>query len=166
MTNEKKFNELLNDKDFVEEILSMETIEDVQAGFAQHGVEVSEDEVEKLGEIIEETSKKMSKLSDDELDQIAGGERPIWEDDDGTTVTPNFSEIKGIHNLTWDKDTADKVADAFADDNGEAFLGQIAYETHKLGVTTGAIWGAGITAGVAALAASGYAVWKKWGHKK
>ena len=73
MTNEKKFEELMADKDFVEEILSMETIEQVQGGFAEQGVEISKDEVEVLGEAIEKAVKKGEALSDDELEGIAGG---------------------------------------------------------------------------------------------
>ena len=162
MTNEKKFNELLNDKDFVEEILNMDTIEDVQAGFAQHGVEISEDEVDKLGDIIEETSKAMSKLSEDELNQIAGGEKLAWEN----FPTPNLSRIKGIHSPFWNPETAENVGIKFVKENSYAHVGHIAYASHKLGVKAGAFLGAGITAGVAALAAGGYAAWKKWGHKK
>ena len=73
MTNEKKFNELLENKDFMQEIISMETLEEVQGGFAKQGVEVSKDEVEQLGEVIEEVNEKISKLSDDELNLIVGG---------------------------------------------------------------------------------------------
>ena len=133
MTNEKKFNELLNDKDFVEEILNMDTIEDVQAGFAQHGVEISEDEVDKLGDIIEETSKKMSKLSEDELNQIAGG---------GHSVRMDIGKPEQLY-----------VANPWLPSDG-------------IDAKKGALLGVGITAGVAALAAGGYAAWKKWGHKK
>ena len=73
MTNEKKFNELLENKDFMQEIISMETLEEVQGGFAEQGVEVSKDEVEQLGEVIKEVNEKISKLSDDELNLIVGG---------------------------------------------------------------------------------------------
>ena len=73
MTNKKKFNELLENKDFMQEIINMETLEEVQGGFAKQGVEVSKDEVEQLGEVIEEVNEKLSKLSDDELNSIVGG---------------------------------------------------------------------------------------------
>ena len=73
MINEKKFNELLENKDFMQEIISMETLEEVQGGFAKQGVEVSKDEVEQLGEVIKEVNEKISKLSNDELNLIVGG---------------------------------------------------------------------------------------------
>ena len=73
MTNEKKFKKLMQDKAFMKKILSMETIEQVQGGFAEHGVDISKNEVEVMGKTIAEIVEKGEALSDDELAKIAAG---------------------------------------------------------------------------------------------
>ncbi len=64
---------LLSDKDFMKGIVEMETPEEVQKAFKDKGVEISAEQVQEIGEIINATLEKGSALSEDELGEISGG---------------------------------------------------------------------------------------------
>lgn len=74
MENKTEFQKLLKDKDFYESIIKMETPEEVQKAFAEKGVEVSKEEVQALGAIINKVcEKKGAALSEEDLNEISGG---------------------------------------------------------------------------------------------
>ena len=113
----EKMDKALKDKDFVAKILAMQTPEEVQEAFKGKGVEISLEEVEILGKIINKTAEKGEMLSEEELKEISGGnlgEDILW----GTIIVgcsiggsfldgveePNFSEgIKQVFNSDYDK---------------------------------------------------------------
>lgn len=64
---------LLSDKDFMKGIVEMETPEEVQKAFKDKGVELSTEQVQEIGEIINATLEKGSTLSESELEEISGG---------------------------------------------------------------------------------------------
>ena len=66
--------ELLKDAAFVKEVAQLKDIEDVQRAFAAKGVDIS------IGELRDIQQKAASgKLSDDDLEQVAGGIFDNWE---------------------------------------------------------------------------------------
>lgn len=64
---------LLSDKDFMKGIVEMETPEQVQKAFKDKGVEISTEQVQEIGKIINATVEKGSALSEDELEGVSGG---------------------------------------------------------------------------------------------
>jgi fructose-1,6-bisphosphatase len=74
MTND--INELLEDKEFVEKILVMQTPEEIQKAFEDKGVKIS---IKELEEIAKNISKLVSrpnqneKIADSEMENISGG---------------------------------------------------------------------------------------------
>ncbi len=72
--DKQKFENLMKNKEFLEKILPMKTPEEVQLAFKKEGVEISLEEVEILGSLINksiETGKET--LSEEDLSEIAGG---------------------------------------------------------------------------------------------
>ena len=83
-TNVEKMKELFSDEKLVREVLTIEKAEDAQAWFSDHGVELTLDEVNELGvvlnkiasgEVTEEQLKRAAdgEMSEEELTQVAGG---------------------------------------------------------------------------------------------
>lgn len=62
----------LEDKAFVEKLLSMEAPEDVQKAFAEKGVELTLEEVKLMGQMLA-SEKGNEELDADQLDAVAGG---------------------------------------------------------------------------------------------
>lgn len=76
MLNDPKFMDLLNNKEFVHEMMSQETPEDVQRVFEAHGVSISLEEVDELGKAIaaaEAQGTAEGELTEDQLMNVAGG---------------------------------------------------------------------------------------------
>ena len=73
--NNPKYIALLDDKEFVVKMMSQETPEDVQKVFADHGVEITMEEVKELGKALAHLEKKgvSDELSEDDLMDVAGG---------------------------------------------------------------------------------------------
>lgn len=75
MEKRNKFAKILEDKEFVESIFKMETPEEVQKAFADKGIEISKEEVQGLGTIINIMCEKKSEvISEEDLNAIAGGD--------------------------------------------------------------------------------------------
>ena len=73
MSNEK-FLKLMQDEEFVKRIVKMQTPEEVQNEFRKEGVELSVEEIETLGSIINKSIEKDGQpLTEQELLEIAGG---------------------------------------------------------------------------------------------
>ncbi len=81
MNTNNELKQVLENKDFVERIVKMETPEEVQKAFAEKGVEISKEEVQALGYIINKVcEKKSTVLSQEDLNEIAGGHDGLMDD--------------------------------------------------------------------------------------
>lgn len=91
--NEKllKIQEVFSDQAFVREMLDADSIETVQQMLSARGIDMSLSEIELMGELLEEyqngtlTGESLTKLingcelTEDELDNVAGGTPPVVE---------------------------------------------------------------------------------------
>jgi hypothetical protein len=68
-----KIKEKLKDKDFLKKIIGLETKEEAEKAFSEEGLEISEKEVEEIGEYINACVDKLSKMPEDDLEEISGG---------------------------------------------------------------------------------------------
>ena len=64
---------LLEDRDFVQQLMTIEDVEDVKKLFKNKGVEVSDSDINELGEIMNEIVETLGKMSEEELRAICGG---------------------------------------------------------------------------------------------
>lgn len=64
---------LLEDRDFVQKLMTREDVEDVKKLFKNKGVEVSDSDINELGEIMNEIVETLGKMSEEELRAICGG---------------------------------------------------------------------------------------------
>ena len=73
--NNEKVLEILKDQGFAKKILEMQKPEQVQTAFKEKGLDISIDEVEAIGSILNKMiEKKTTNLSEDDLKEIAGGD--------------------------------------------------------------------------------------------
>ncbi len=63
--------ELFSDEQFVKKLFNLETPEEVQAVLADNDVEISVEEILKIRELL--IKKENGELSDEELEEVAGG---------------------------------------------------------------------------------------------
>ncbi len=70
MDKDERINELLADKDFFKKITSMKTPEEVVGAFKEEGIEISTEEVQEIGAMINEV---VGKLNEDYLENVSGG---------------------------------------------------------------------------------------------
>ena len=77
----EKLDELLKNEDFVKELAPTTSIAEAQAVFSAHGLELTADEVKAISQQCAGCIKKLEEndgeLSEDDLEQIAGG--GFWE---------------------------------------------------------------------------------------
>lgn len=73
MASFDKIKELAKDKAFVEGLLKNQSPEEAKAYLAEHGVEMSLDEVKELGAELYAMSKGESELEESDLAAVAGG---------------------------------------------------------------------------------------------
>lgn len=75
MFNNPEFMSLLNNKEFVVEMMSQETPEDVQKVFAAHGVDISMEDVNAFGKALASLDVQNSgdELDEEALMNVAGG---------------------------------------------------------------------------------------------
>lgn len=64
---------LLEDKDFVQKIVTMEDVEEVKKSFKNKGVEISDNELNELGAIMNEIIEILNKMPEEELNSVSGG---------------------------------------------------------------------------------------------
>ncbi len=69
----EKLTELLKDQAFVEKLIAQETDTDVKALLAENGVDLSLQEIAKIKQGIESQIEGNAELSDDDLENVAGG---------------------------------------------------------------------------------------------
>lgn len=90
--DEKKMLAAVEDQAFLEKIISMDSIEEVQAAFKQEkGIELSANDLEAIQKAVEE--KMEGELSEDDLENVAGG---VSVD---TIVTVSTAIVKGFVKL-------------------------------------------------------------------
>jgi len=78
---ETKELQFLDDQAFIDKFLAAESAEEVQALFREQGVELTLEDVEKIGQEIREATMKNAgegELSDDAMEQVAGGGLGSW----------------------------------------------------------------------------------------
>lgn len=69
-----KFIDVLKDEDFANEILEMQTTEEVQKAFKEKGIDITIDDIKIIEEIINKMVEKNSTiLSEEDLENIGGG---------------------------------------------------------------------------------------------
>lgn len=73
MTNNAKFQALINDEVFVKKAFCVDTVEEVQAAFAEQGVEITPEEIFAIGDAVSAAAAGDGELSEDALDSVAGG---------------------------------------------------------------------------------------------
>lgn len=73
----EKLRDLMNDKDFVQELAKTPKAEDVKKLFAERGLVLTEDEIQDLGRIfkvcIQKAQENGGELSEEDLAQVSGG---------------------------------------------------------------------------------------------
>ena len=94
MENRKKFEELMEDEDFVMKILELQTSKDVKAEFEANGVSISEEEIE---ELTREFGAISDAIDEEDLSNISGGKK-TW-DDVFDKAWDKFGE--GMGNAAW-----------------------------------------------------------------
>lgn len=76
----KKIISKLENKEFVQKLLSFHSDNEVKELFDHFGIEISDKELDELAEIISEIMKSMKNMTESELEEIAGGGKIIFSD--------------------------------------------------------------------------------------
>lgn len=98
MENKEKFEQLMQDEDFITKLLELQTPEEVQSEFSSSGVGLSLDEV---NEVIHELDMIVGAVADEDLENISGGTLTSGEKKD--KFVGKFYEKLGdaAGNLVW-----------------------------------------------------------------
>ncbi len=72
MTKEEKIVELLNDPEFMNNLDSLKSMNDLSKAFAENGVELSESDVQQLSNSLVKMNTS-SELDAESLDEVSGG---------------------------------------------------------------------------------------------
>lgn len=70
--NEKLLNKLKN-KELLNKVIDAKTEENVLEIFSENGIQVSKEDIETLGEFLSDIKQKLTKLSDNDFNNISGG---------------------------------------------------------------------------------------------
>ena len=133
----EKMEKALKDKDFVAKILAMQTPEEVQEAFKGKGVEISLEEVEILGKIINKTAQKGGELSEKELEEITGGGEKLKKFGAVCLGVPMFFGIGFLGGIEY----PDGARHAFDDLDGASSYDKIFYAASGLGAVAGYVPG-------------------------
>ena len=88
---DKKIREVMQNESFVKEISKMNKPEEVQAAFKNEGVDMSLDEIQTVGNMINVmATEKSTILLDEDLSRIAGGNRHLIYNSQYYSVGDNF----------------------------------------------------------------------------
>lgn len=71
--NNQKFADLINDRTFLEKIVGLNTIEEVQSEFNKRNVDISIEELETFKKLILEITDFDEELTEEELEKAYGG---------------------------------------------------------------------------------------------
>ncbi|MDR1627811.1 MAG: hypothetical protein LBR79_03480 [Oscillospiraceae bacterium] len=69
----EKAKEKLKDKNFLKKIIGLKTKDEVMDAFSSEEVEISEKEIEEIGEYVNTIVGKLSEMPEDDLQKISGG---------------------------------------------------------------------------------------------
>lgn len=69
----EKLTKLLENRDFVEKILNMETDEEVKNEFKSNGVDLTDEEILEIKKAYGQVAEKLEKLDDGTLEKLSGG---------------------------------------------------------------------------------------------
>ena len=70
---QEKLVKLMKNREFVDKVMSQESVSDVQKLFRSEGIELSETDIEALGDIIDIALQKGEILNDEILDNVSAG---------------------------------------------------------------------------------------------
>ncbi len=73
MENKEKLQQLMQDEEFLKEILVLETAEEVQQAFKEKDVDISIEDLKKIKELIKKSINEDYELTEEELEEITGG---------------------------------------------------------------------------------------------
>ena len=74
----EKLQQVMQNKQYAEELMALEATEDIQAKFAEAGIEFSADEVEKIVEfVVSQADKSGDELGEESLENVTGGVFPV-----------------------------------------------------------------------------------------
>lgn len=76
MENREKFEQLMQDEDFITKLLELQTPEEVQAEFKANNIELSLDEV---NEVVHELDSIVGLVADEDLANVSGGDGGNWD---------------------------------------------------------------------------------------
>lgn len=71
--DEKKLLDILKDEDFIEEVFTTATPQEIKELFQKKGLNLSDQEIEKVIEFFEKNIEDAESLSNEELQSISGG---------------------------------------------------------------------------------------------
>ncbi|MBR0423074.1 MAG: hypothetical protein IJJ04_00295 [Clostridia bacterium] len=71
--DEKKLLDILKDEDFIEEVFTTATPQEIKELFQKKGLNLSDKEIEKVIEFFEKNIEDAESLSNEELQSISGG---------------------------------------------------------------------------------------------
>lgn len=70
---EEKILSLLSEKEFSDELIALDSDEQVKQHFAKYGVDISDEDMEKIRDIIQKTVLRVDELENSELENVNGG---------------------------------------------------------------------------------------------
>jgi hypothetical protein len=73
------------DKDFLEKVLKLDSVDEVKRAFKEKGVDISAEDIEIIGEMVRSYVENDTNISNEVLEKTVGG----WSD-------PNFKKFKNI----------------------------------------------------------------------
>ena len=70
----EKLQQVMQNKQYAEELMALESIEDIQAKFAEAGIEFTTEEVEQVvAFVVSQSGKNDEELGEDTLENVTGG---------------------------------------------------------------------------------------------
>ena len=72
----KRLEEAMKDKDFAEKLMALEEPEDVRKALLEKDVDLSVEEIKQIAELMSEHADDLDELTEDELEEAAGGLSP------------------------------------------------------------------------------------------
>ena len=69
--NEEKIKKVFSDEEFVKSLMNLETPEAVQKALEEKDIDLSVEDIKKIAELVQK--KDNGELSEDELEEVAGG---------------------------------------------------------------------------------------------
>ena len=104
--NQERVLELIGNEEFLKKVISEKSIEAVQGIFKDEGIDLTKEDVNALGDIIDHIAKT-SKINDEELKKVNGGSDTQKSSQDGLESVTGKESEKGSSksvsfNIDWD----------------------------------------------------------------